>query len=430
VNPEIQIEQFGADAIRLFILGGNFMKAEPLLIDKDGLAFNEPIKTILTPLWNAYHFFTLYANAGNVKIEDSANSKDLPLFDAYITAELNELVKISCSALDEYAPERAITAFMKFLDILNNWYIRLNRQRFWDEEQSAFDVLYFVLTEFCKLLAPFAPFISDYIYKRLADPENKNPDISVHLEKFPNYKVIDNGAITAIMRKTQQIVSTGKQLREQYKLRNRQPLQSITITGWYDDSINYIIKSELNVKDVFEGKNIDDVAVKTLYPITPVIAKRKPNKMKEILSDIKSQNYDLSDRIYNNADLKIGNNVLYPDEYELRLRVKDDIAGAALPDNTAVVVLDTALTPELAAEGLVNDALRFIQDTRKLIGLDVSDRIKLFAAGDEKLVSSLKFHERRILADALATKIIYTGTPQEHATKIEGRAFSIKIEKI
>jgi isoleucyl-tRNA synthetase len=339
---------------------------------------------------------------------------------------LDELAGIVGGTLDGYAPDAAVSAIARFLDVLNNWYIRLNRQRFWDEDQAAFDILWHVLTTVCKLLAPFAPFISDYIYKKLSDPEK--PDTSVHLEKFPDHKVIDSRAITAIMRKTQQIVSVGKQLREQYKLRNRQPLQSITITGWYDDCMNHIIKNELNVKDVFEGRNIDEVAVKTLYPITPVIAKRKPDKMKEILSDIKNQNYELLDKIYSNTDFKIGNNVLYPDEYEIRLRMKDGIAGAALPDNTAVVVLDTNLTPELIAEGLANDALRFIQDTRKAVGLDVSDRIKLAVAGDNEIVRSLKTHERRVMTDVLATEIAYPDGPLEHETEIENRKFSVTIK--
>jgi isoleucyl-tRNA synthetase len=128
--------------------------------------------------------------------------------------------------------------------------------------------------------------------------------------------------------------------------------------------------------------------------------------------------------------LKAAGHVLNPDEFENRLNVKPGITGAALPDNTAVVVLDTEITPELLAEGLANDALRFIQDTRKAVGLDVSDRIKLSAGGDDEIIRSLKSYEQRVLAETLATEISYSGAALEHKTEIEGCAFSIGMEKI
>jgi isoleucyl-tRNA synthetase len=128
--------------------------------------------------------------------------------------------------------------------------------------------------------------------------------------------------------------------------------------------------------------------------------------------------------------LAAGGYVLNADEFEVRLNIKPDVAGAALPDNTAVVVLDTKMTPELIAEGLANDAMRFIQDTRKTIGLDVSDRIKLAVAGDEEIVRSLKSHEQRVMADCLAVGMEYADGVLEHGVEIEGRAMSIKIIKV
>ncbi|MDR1071114.1 MAG: isoleucine--tRNA ligase, partial [Rickettsiales bacterium] len=124
VNPDEQLEQFGADAVRLLVLGGNFMKAEPLSIDKEGKVFNEPIKTILTPLWNAYHFFTLYANAGGVTAKRQETSGKRQVLDDYILAELDELAGIVGGTLDGYAPDAAVSAIARFLDVLNNWYIR------------------------------------------------------------------------------------------------------------------------------------------------------------------------------------------------------------------------------------------------------------------------------------------------------------------
>ena len=177
VDPSEQIEQYGADAVRLYILGSNFMKAEPVPVDKEGKVFVESTKTIQTPLWNAYHFFTLYANAGNITAREIQNAEN-PL-DKYILAELNVLVDVVKNSLTEYKPDVAIKEFVRFLDILNNWYIRRGRARFWDEEQDAFDTLYTVLVKLCRVLAPFAPFVSEYIYRALTGEE------SVHLTDFP-----------------------------------------------------------------------------------------------------------------------------------------------------------------------------------------------------------------------------------------------------
>ena len=139
-------------------------------------------------------------------------------------SELNDLMKTTTSSLDEYKPDIAVKEFVRFLDILNNWYIRRNRERFWDEDESAFETLHYVLTTFCKILAPFAPFISEYIFKNLTGEE------SVHLQDWPTVGEV-NEKIVKDMRRVQMIVSTGKQLREQYKLRNRLPLADVTIAG-------------------------------------------------------------------------------------------------------------------------------------------------------------------------------------------------------
>jgi isoleucyl-tRNA synthetase len=431
VNPEQQLEQFGADAIRLFILGSNFMKAEPLPIDKDGKVFNEPIKNILTPLWNAYHFFTLYSNAGGIVAVGRQSSENI--LDQYIIAELDDLTGVVAAALDEYRPDSAVREFTRFLEVLNNWYIRRCRTRFWDEEQAAFDTLHFVLSQFCKLLAPFAPFISEYIYKNLTGDE------SVHLTKFPfagedtrvcgvaagdattqaGDKVQPADGVVELlgnMRRVQQIVATGKMLREKAGLRNRLPLAKITIAGVALPAYTEIIADELNVKEVKFANDINEFADSFVYLITPKIGARLGGKLKEIMSASKQPGFNPDDW------------GLLPDEYEFRLNVQPGITGGALPDNTAVVVLDTSLTPELIAEGLANDALRFIQDTRKTIGLDVSDRIRLEYSADDKLAAALETHRETIMSNALIVDM-KPGTG-EHNTTLENHNLGITIRKI
>ncbi|MBO5833824.1 MAG: isoleucine--tRNA ligase [Alphaproteobacteria bacterium] len=413
VNPSDQIEQYGADAVRLFILGSNFMKAEPVPVDKEGKVFAESTKTIQTPLWNAYHFFTLYANAGNVTAQEITDSDNA--LDKYIMAELNVLTDAVKDALTEYKPDAAIKEFVRFLDILNNWYIRRGRARFWDEEQTAFDTLYTVLVSLCRLLAPFAPFVSEYIYRALTGGE------SVHLTDFPTASAPDM-QIVSDMRRVQSVVSTGKQLREKYGLRNRLPLRGMIVAGADLSRYTDIIQEELNVKSVKFESNTDNVADSFVYLITPKIGARLGGALKDIIPSVKRGDYELV-----GDKLLAAGHELNADEFENRLTVRDGVSGAALPDNTAVVVLDTDVDASLVAEGLANDALRFIQDTRKAVNLDVSDRIVLTYAADPALANAIEQHKKRIMREALITQMV-TGDG-EYTTEFEGYNLAISINK-
>ena len=415
VDPSEQIEQYSADAIRLFILGSNFLKTEPVPVDKEGKVFAESTKTILTPLWNAYHFFTLYANAGNIVAKNNEQYAKTNALDDYIMAELNVLMHVVQITLEDYRPDVAIKEIVRFLDILNNWYIRRGRARFWDEEQDAFDTLYTVLTTVCRVLAPFAPFVSDYIYRNLTGAE------SVHLTDFPTAYKFDK-KILSEMRRVQSIVSTGKQLREQHKLRNRLPLASMTIAGTDLSEYADIIRDELNVKEVQFIENIDDVADSFIYLITPKIGARLGGALKEIIPAVKRGEYQIDDN-----KLIVGEYTLGMDEFEKRLNVKPGITGAALPDNTAVVVLNTDVTADLVAEGLANDALRFIQDTRKGANLDVSDRIVLTYSGDPAIVNAIDQHQKRIMREALVVEMV--AGDGEYSTEIEGYNLNISVKK-
>ena len=413
-DPTDTFEKYGADAIRLFIQGSNFMKAEPICIDKEGTVFNDTIKTILTPLWNAYHFFTLYANAGHITVEREPVADNL--LDKYILAELNELVKITTKSLNEYKPDIAIKEFVRFLDILNNWYIRRNRDRFWDEDETAFETLYYVLVKFSLCLAPFAPFISEYIFKNLTGKA------SVHLENWPIADTTDE-KILSDMRRVQMIVSAGKQLREQYKLRNRLPLSDVMIAGVNMAEYADIIKDELNVKEVKFVDNVKSVADSFVYLITPKIGARLGGALKDIIPAVKRGDYTLD-----GDKLVVGEYTLNADEFENRLTVKAGVTGVALPDNTAVVVLNIEVNGELLSEGLANDALRFIQDSRKAAGLDVSDRIKLTYMAYSGLNTAMEVHRKRIMHDALIVEMGF-GDADQFTTTIEGYEFAINIEK-
>ena len=225
------------------------------------------------------------------------------------------------------------------------------------------------------------------------------------------------------MRRVQMIVSTGKQLREQYKLRNRLPLNDVTIAGIDMREYGDIIRDELNVKEIKFVENINDVADSFVYLITPKIGARLGGALKDIIPMVKRGDYRID-----GDKLVAGEYVLNSDEFENRLTMKEGITGATLPDNTAVVILNTNVNSELIAEGLVNDALRFIQDSRKAANLDVSDRIKLTYMADVGLRDAIEAHKKHIMHEALIVKMDF-GEANQYSDKIEGYNLSIDIEK-
>ena len=184
-----------------------------------------------------------------------------------------------------------------------------------------------------------------------------------------------------------------------------------------------IIKDELNVKSIEFTDSVDTVADKFVYLITPRIGARLGGALKDIIPAVKRGDYEVS-----GDTLSVVGHTLNADEFESRLTVKPGVTGAALPDNTAVVVLDTDVNSELVAEGLANDALRFIQDTRKAAGLDVSDRIILTYSADPALAMAIEAHRKRIMRDALITEM-NAGAVGEYDTEIEGYNLAVSVEK-
>ena len=206
------------------------------------------------------------------------------------------------------------------------------------------------------------------------------------------------------------------------KLRNRLPLNSLTVAGANMPEYADIIKDEMNVKSVQFQDSFGDVADSFVYLITPKIGARLGGALRDIIPAVKRGEYELV-----GDTLVTAGNTLNADEFENRLTIKDGITGAALPDNTAVVVLDTNVTADLVAEGLANEVLRFIQDTRKAAGLDVSDRIVLTYSADPALGNAIEQHKKRIMRDALVTEMV-TGDG-EYTKDIEGYNLAISVKK-
>ncbi len=416
-DPSEMFKKYGADSIRLYVLGSPLFKGEPISIDKAGSVFAKTLQSTLIPLWNAYHLFTLYANADNVVANENYNSSDV--LDRYILNKMNDLINDVTSSLSAYSTDTAVRQITTFIDVLNNWYIRRSRERFWNGDQSAFDTLYTVLITLCKLMAPLTPFITESIYTNLTGLE------SVHLCKWPvaNKMSEFDHKLVMDMDRVQMISATAKALREQFGLRNRLPLSSMTVAGWNAPEYTEILADELNVKNVIFTETYETVADPFLYLITPKIGARLGAHLSKIIPASKSGDYKLV-----GDKLEIAGQTLNSDEFEIRLNVKPNVSGATLPDNTAVVILDTFVTPELAAEGMARDTIRFIQDTRKEMNLNVSDRISIVYETDDELSNAINTHLDMISENVLATAIS-AGKSDAFTTEIEGHKLSISITK-
>ena len=398
-DPYVILNNSGSDAMRWFLESSSIMHGGNVCMDYEGKEVAKAMRQSLMPFWNAYYFFCLYANAEGIKAQEITTAQDV--LDKYILAKLKDLVRGVRQNMLNYDIPEATSAFAEFLDILNNWYIRRSRERFWDgTDRSAFNTLYTILLTLSKVMAPLTPFMSEFVYRGLTGGE------SVHLEDWPNVDALpDEDELKTQMDLVRAVASTAKSIREENHLRNRLPLASMTIAGEKADTLTHfkeMLKDEINVKEVLLNTDVGSVADRFLYLKTPLIGKRLGKFMGAIMAASKQNQWTQNP----DGTLSIGGQVLNTDEFELRLAMKEGFKGQALPDNTAVVQLDTQVVPALEREGIARDFVRMIQSRRKEKNLDISDRITLCWKSDSALIQeSIAEHKSYIMDQVLATNL-------------------------
>ena len=400
-DPNIILETMGSDALRWFFISSPVIKGGNVALDQEGKEVAKNARKALMPFWNAYYFFCLYANAEGIKATKTVDSPDV--LDKYILSKLRLLTERVRAYMVDYDLNQACADCAEFLDILNNWYIRRSRARFWDgEDLNAFNVLYTVLETLSRVMAPLMPMTTEFVYRGLTGKE------SVHLQDYPDVSALTvNEKLMAQMDLVRMVSSTVKSIREEHKLRNRLPLKSMTVAGekatdLYD--FVEVLKDEVNVKNVELTTDIHQIADTFLYLKTPLIGKRLGRYMKDIMAASKGTDWT------QNADgtLSIAGQTLTADEYELRLVMKQGFDGQPLPDNTAVIQLDTHVLPELEKEGIARDFVRMVQSLRKEKALDVSDRIQVVYESDSDLVrQALAEHDSYIREQVLAVSLTH-----------------------
>ena len=392
-DPKDLFDQYGSDALRFLMQSSPVLKGLELLIDKDGRMVKDALRLSIKPIWNAYNFFTLYANSDQLKAEYDLGSDQL--LDRYLIAKLKSTVNAIQKSMDSYEIADSYLAIDAFFEVLNNWYIRRSRQRFWKsthdlDKQQAYNTLYSVLVTMCKAMAPLIPLLADRIYMALVHNNDFKGEHSVHLCKFPDVSVLSEEIeLCKQMDKVREVCSSALSIRSSANIRTRMPISKLTI---YGDNIDYLknftdlMKDEVNIKELLVSDNLSEQANFKLKINFPILGKRLPKKIKEIIVANKQGLWE------HNADnaIVIAGEELTKEEGQLVLEAKNTNGTQVLSDNKALVVLDLTSTPELEAEGLARDLVRAIQQTRKDFDFNVSDHINLGIEIDRSYHAMLK----------------------------------------
>ncbi|WP_304239506.1 isoleucine--tRNA ligase [Gracilinema caldarium] len=436
-DPMDVINTFGADALRLFLMHSAVVKADDLRYSDEGV--KEVLKSIIIPLWNSYSFFVTYANIDGMKPTGAPENPSNPL-DKWILSVAESMVEKVTTALDGYDMNRAIDPIVEFIDLLNNWYIRRSRRRFWRSENDsdkaeAYGTLYSVLKKISLVAAPIMPYTTEAIWQNLrleSDP------ISVHLADYPlaDTKRKDEG-LEFKMSVVQHAVSMGRALRYQYNIKVRQPLRSVELVTRNPEEkkvlleMEEIIREELNVKNVIFRDNEEDLVEYQAKANFRVLGKELGKDMKAAAERIEALSQQEIQGLLDGATLSIevnGKNVdLTAEKLDIRRIEKAQVK--VLNEGTLTVGLDMEVTEELAQEGDVRDLVRGIQNLRKESGFDVTDRIKLTLFGSDKLKAAFKVFTDYIAQETLAVSIEWKEVPSMTEVEAGDESWKVALEK-
>ena len=507
-DPKDVFQKYGADAMRWYMLSSVAMKGQPIIMDKEASGVKEALRLVIKPFWNAYNFFTLYANIDNIQAEfvlskdnwtqyltkrlDDAskqhpvsrsekvfdrmdvdpdlksynNDNDLipqefaleanAFLDVYISYKCLNMIEDVKTSLNIYDSVTATKKIADFIEILNNWYIRRSRARFWrskigdrldddkkktsitmdDDKQEAYNTLYSVLRLLCLTIAPLMPFISEEIYKGLMKNNPKKME-SVHLENFPIYDGIPPELRDACdvqcrnMESVREACNAALHIRSKAKIPIKQPLKTLTFVGVQSSEERFyaagiegkLIKDEARLPDYFRHLVQDEVNVKHLHTLgssyiekyanynlslnLSVLGKRLPAKIQSMIIAAKKGEW-----IYDKETkaVTILGEKLNQEEFVLKLEPKEEYTknSCVLSANDALIVLDLKINEALMQEGIAKGIVRTIQQLRKNVGLHILDRIRVVICSQDKLITNClnnpkqkQYIEEQTLANSL-----------------------------
>ena len=432
VEPFSIMEKYGADTVRWYLAYVS-PTWTPLKFDEEGL--KEVHSKFFNPLRNTYSFFQMYANIDNINIKEcNVEIEKREEIDKWLISKFNKLVLNCTEAYDKYDLNDVVKRITSFVsDDLSNWYIRRNRNRFWastldDSKKSVYITTYEILTGICKLCAPIIPYTTEEIYKDLTNEE------SVHLCDFPKYdESLINEEIEIKMDLVRDLISTGRYVREETKIKVRQPIKECLIDGKYKsilgDLVN-LIKEELNVKKVVFVSDLTKYMNFTIKPNFKVCGAMFGTKMKDYQTALNDLNKDDIDLLLKEETITIdfdgGRLDITPDMVDVRIEAKEGFNVGMV--NNKFIILNTELTRDLLLEGLARESVSKIQNLRKTTGLEISDRIKLYYNGDDEIKETFNMFKKYIMDETLS--VVFEETIDNlDIIDINGHNVGIKIEK-
>ena len=415
VDPFEALEKYGADAIRWYF----YINSAPWLPNRfHGKAVQEGQRKFMGTLWNTYAFFVLYANIDEFDATKyTLDYEKLSVMDKWLLSKMNTMVQAVDTNLANYRIPETARALQEFVDDMSNWYVRRSRERFWakgmeQDKINAYMTLYTALVNVSKAAAPMIPFMAEDIYRNLVCSIDKNAPESVHLCDFPE---ADQGQIDkeleANMDEVLKVVVMGRACRNTANIKNRQPIANMFVKAPFKlpDFFADIIREELNTKEV---TFTDDVRDFTSYSFKPQLKTVGP-KYGKLLGGIREALPKLDgnaamDELNANGCLKLdikGQEVVLLND-DLLIDTAQIAGYESLQEGEITVVLDMNLTPELMEEGFVRELISKIQTMRKEAGFEVTDRILIYASGNERIEEILKKNADGIRSEVLADEIV------------------------
>jgi isoleucyl-tRNA synthetase len=427
--PDVLLEEYGADALRLYLINSGLVKAEEQRFTDDGV--KDMIRRALLPWYNSFKFLQTYAEIDSWKASDISDFNFENIVDVWIVSKLQTLLATVAKEMSEYKLYNVVPALFEFIEDLTNWYIRLNRSRFWGEEMTddknaAYQTLYYVLSQLNTALAPFAPFLSEHIYQELLAfaPEKASQEQSVHLCSYPeaNEKQMQP-LLEAAVARMQSIILLGRQKREQVKIKTKIPLARLTIIHEDQDMLNEIarletyIKSELNVKTVEYSTAEDDYINLYAKPNFPVLGKRLGKRFKQFKQAIETLSPAQLKELQDNDSIVLDDESFSSEDIQVFREAKE--GTEAVSDRFITIDLDIQLNDDLLEEGLAREIVNRIQKTRKDLNFNVADRINIEYFGADSVLNVMAKHQEYIGKETLCLEFAVNENASQHQFELD-----------
>ena len=403
-DPMEVFDSNGADAMRWYLLSSPILRGTDFSVTATGL--RDTARQVLLPLWNAWYFLTLYANAAGVDghVRDGVERPfSTHVLDRYVLAKTRDLVEDVTRSMDAYDLFGACASVRSFVETLTNWYIRRSRQRFWDGDDDAIDTLHTVLDVVVRIAAPLLPFVTEEIYVGLHGAAADRGPKSPHLADWPLTEDFPGDeTLVRTMDEVRDVCSATLSVRKQKGLRVRQPLAALTIASPEVEQLRPffdIIMDEVNVKEIVPLTDPSSLARQSVQVVPSVVGPRLGADTQDVLRAVRAGEWSVE-----GEQLVAAGHRLDPGEFMLTVQTEDDRAAATASTGT-IVRIDDVITPDLEIEGQARDLVRMIQQARRDRDLAVTDRITLRVKGDERWAFVVRAHEKFIADETLAVSL-------------------------